>query len=86
MWGNIARTVALLIGVGYVTAAAVAWGAGAVRVGILVAMALALIWFPEEIGGHTTLRINSPTPPIVVSLFGWFFLVGMPAILYLIWR
>jgi hypothetical protein len=39
-----------------------------------------------EIGGHTALRINCATPPIIVSIFGWFFLVGMPVILYLIWR
>jgi hypothetical protein len=30
--------------------------------------------------------IDTETPPILVSIMGWFFLVGMPCLLYLLWN
>ena len=56
----------------------------------LVLLPLALIWFPDEIGnatgclGDLTLRVDTPTPPILISIMGWFFLVGLPVLFYLI--
>jgi hypothetical protein len=51
---------------------------------------LAFIWFPEEIGELTgyfrTGYVNVQTPGAMISFMGWFFLVGMPLLLYLIFR
>ncbi len=52
-------------------------------VGLL--FALALIWFPEQVGEFTGYvgrggNIDVETPPLLVSLAGWFFLVGLPAL------
>jgi len=48
---------------------------------------LAFIWFPDEIGGITGYfgrgqKVDTETPPVVVSFLGWFFLVGFPAAAY----
>ena len=48
---------------------------------------LALIWFPDELGSLTGYigrggNINTETPPILVSIMGWFFLVGLPVLMY----
>lgn len=48
-------------------------------------MPLALIWFPEELGSFTGYlgrggRIDTESPPGLVSFMGWFFLVGMPVL------
>ncbi len=49
---------------------------------------LAFIWFPEQIGNVTgyfrTGYVNEQTPAIMISAIGWFFLVGLPLLLYLI--
>ncbi len=51
---------------------------------------LALIWFPDEIGDATgymaghMMRVDLPTPPILISIMGWFFLVGLPLALWII--
>ena len=51
---------------------------------------LALIWFPDEIGDATGylagnfMRVDTPTPPILISIMGWLFLVGLPVLLYFI--
>ncbi|MEN6496670.1 MAG: hypothetical protein ABFD16_20465 [Thermoguttaceae bacterium] len=50
---------------------------------------LALIWFPEELGSFTGYvgrggRIDTETPPGLVSFMGWFFLVGMPVLGYIL--
>jgi hypothetical protein len=51
---------------------------------------LALIWFPEEVGELTgyykTGYVNVQTPGVIVSCLGWFLLVGVPALLYLLRR
>lgn len=50
---------------------------------IVLLLPLSLIWFPEEIGSFTGYvgrggNINCETPAILVSLAGWFLLVGVP--------
>jgi len=51
---------------------------------------LAFIWFPEAIGNLTgyfrTGYVNVQTPGVIISILGWFFLVGLPVILYLVFR
>lgn len=51
---------------------------------------LAFIWFPEEIGELTgyykTGYVNVQTPAVIISCVGWFLLVGVPALLYLVRR
>ncbi len=46
---------------------------------------VSLIWFPEYWGKYKgSIRgphIDEPTPPIIVSAFGWFFLIAYPALL-----
>jgi hypothetical protein len=87
----ISRVASLVIAIGYVVAALVASQTSVI---FLIAGALlvplALIWFPEVIGRATGnlggRHINRETPPVVVSLAGWFFLVGLPGILFLIGR
>ena len=49
---------------------------------------LALIWFADAIGNLTGYYksgyVNVQTPAAIVSLIGWFFLVGVPILLYLL--
>jgi hypothetical protein len=48
---------------------------------------LALIWFPDKLGSLTGYvgrggNITTETPPVLVSIMGWFFLAGLPVLLY----
>ena len=50
-------------------------------------LALALIWFPEEMGSINRSRrqrygyhIDNESPPVMLVGFGWFFLVGLPLV------
>ncbi len=52
---------------------------------------LALIWFPDHfgsitgyVGGGIPANIDTETPGWLVSAAGWFFLIGMPVVLYLV--
>jgi hypothetical protein len=51
---------------------------------------LALIWFPDEMGGMTGCvrggYIDKETPAGCVSVAGWFFLVGFPVIIFFLLR
>ena len=52
---------------------------------VVLLFILALIWFPEQVGDFTGYvgrggNIDSETPAVLVSLAGWFFLVGMPVL------
>ena len=54
-----------------------------------LALPLALIWFPDELGSMTGYvgrggDINTETPPILVSIMGWFLLVGLPVLIYIL--
>lgn len=84
------KILSLLIGIGYMIAAISAYGIRGLSIGVALIFPLALIWFPEEMGNYTGFYrgkyIDTPTPPILITLCGWFFLVGMPLILYFIWR
>ncbi len=82
---TLSKVVSLVLAVAYVIAAGVAESlsfAGTVAVGCL--MALALIWFPEQIGSWTPWRRYSwysrisPSPAWMVATMGWVFLVGLP--------
>lgn len=86
---------ALVIALGYVTAAIAMSGWDAKGVGgvsLVSVVPLALIWFPNEIAAYTTFlanrpygRINTETPAPVVTLIGWLGLVGfVPLLAYLL--
>lgn len=71
-------------------------------VGCIMLPILALIWFPEYLGSSWTNRkktvigtYDEPAPlqrpmrdshPAVVVFMGWFFLVGLPPLVYLLMR
>ncbi len=59
----------------------VKWSAG-------LLLPLAAIWFPEEIGSLTgyfrTGYVNVQTPAFIIAFIGWLFLLGLPAIAYLL--
>jgi hypothetical protein len=85
------RILAVLIALAYLLAAAISegWTHEFGGIAIYLTVALALIWFPDEIGdftGHYRAQITAPTPGILISLAGWFFLVGMPVICFLLRR
>jgi hypothetical protein len=62
-----------------------------VRTSIILLIPLSLIWFPEEIGSFTGYvgrggNVDTETPPIMVAMMGWFFLVGLPFFIYFVKR
>ncbi|MBI5635062.1 MAG: hypothetical protein HZA15_16455 [Nitrospirae bacterium] len=87
---TIGKILALLTALGYATAMIV--NAGNITLDVVMGTAvlllpLALIWFPDELGSFTGYvgrgsNIDTETPPILVSIAGWFFLVGLPVLLY----
>ena len=85
------KILALVVALAYVALAVALGGWDTKGVGALCLTLLGplvLIWFPDEIGDFTRLasriRIETPTPPIVISLVGWLFLVvGLPFLAYL---
>jgi hypothetical protein len=85
------RILSLLVAIGYVVAAVIdAGGATAeMLLGCLVLLLpLALIWFPEEIGDATGFvgrgHVDAETPAVLVSIMGWFLLVGLPVVVYFV--
>jgi hypothetical protein len=90
----ISRLGSLLVAVGYLIAAFVSAAKGQEGSVIILALALllplALIWFPELFGNYLgPVRggyIDHKTPGVLIAIAGWFFLVGIPLILYLLWR
>lgn len=87
---TIGKILSLLVAIGYSILAAKAAGLRGLECCIGLLFPLALIWFPEEIGSLTgyfqTGYVNVQTPAIIVSFIGWFFLIGLPVILYLVKR
>jgi hypothetical protein len=84
----VARVVSLAIAAAYVIAAFAlekSW-TFALTVAAGTLLPLALIWFPELLGGLTEwgLRapINRPSPPKLVAAMGWLFLLGLPVLTY----
>lgn len=58
---------------------------GLFMLGIQLLFPLALIWFPDAIGGMTGYfmggrYIDRESPGVFVSFFGWLILVGVPVI------
>ena len=52
---------------------------------LMIAFVLALIWFPEEIGqvgSHPIGRYGIATPPLILTCFGWLFLLALPIWFY----
>jgi hypothetical protein len=55
-------------------------------IALALIVGLPLIWFPEPIGsltgyfgiGHGAITVE--TPPVLVALAGWMFLIGVPAL------
>jgi hypothetical protein len=61
-----------------------------ITVCVVLLLALPLIWFPDEIGNATgywtessmsMTQVDTPSPAILISIFGWFFLIG-PLVLW----
>ncbi|MBL9081817.1 MAG: hypothetical protein JNK76_08435 [Planctomycetales bacterium] len=57
------------------------------KLGLVLLLPLALIWFPEEFGSFTGYighgrRIDAETPPVLISLLGWLLLLGIPLLAY----
>ncbi len=87
---TVGRVLSLLVAAAYVFAVC-HWGTpGAWRPMIGLIIPLALIWFPDEIGDLTgyykTGYVNTQTPGVIVSVIGWFILVGLPVVLWLVMR
>ena len=59
-----------------------------VAVGVL--LPLALIWFPEFLGGLTgwgmSAPIDRPSPPLLVAVLGWLLLLGLPVLALVLGR
>lgn len=99
-WTKIQRLLSLLIGLTYaalILAPLLHGGGQNVALATLVCMEtcaviaipVALIWFPEQIGAATGMlgnnNITAETPPFLVALMGWIFLLGAPLVYY-IWH
>lgn len=87
----ISRIAAVVIAVIYLIVAMVDSGRWLVPLAAGLLIPLALIWFPQAIGNATNYRVNrqyidQPTPPILIALAGWFFLVGVPLIIWWNWK
>jgi hypothetical protein len=90
----ISRLGSVLVAVGYIIAAFVGADKGQGGfVAILAAVflfSLALIWFPDVfsnyLGPVRGRYVDREPPPVVIAIAGWFFLVGMPLIVYLTLR
>lgn len=85
---TLSKVLSLLVAISYVVFA-ISFGGPtywAPLVGLLVP--LAFIWFPDEIGNITGYfdsgYVNTRTPGVMIALTGWFLLVGIPLILYLL--
>jgi hypothetical protein len=87
---TIGKIISLLIAIGYVSLAYTHEGATGLKYSALLLLPLAFIWFPDEIGSVTgyfrTGYVNVQTPAIMISIMGWFFLVGLPVLAYLIFK
>lgn len=84
------KMIALAIAGAYVIAAVIwekSWNF-ALMVAIGTLPPLVLIWFPDVLGNmtglHTWSPMYKPSPPILVAGMGWFFLVVLPVITYIL--
>jgi hypothetical protein len=87
---SISKLLSLMIALAYAVLLVVTQGGlteTAFKSCAVLLLPLALIWFPDELGSMTGYigrggNIDTETPPILVSLMGWFFLVGLPVLFY----
>ena len=87
---TIGKILGLLVAMGYAVAMIVHAGGVTevvVKGCVVLLLPLALIWFPDELGSMTGYvgrggNIDTETPPMLVSIAGWFFLVGLPVLMY----
>jgi hypothetical protein len=91
---TVGKIASILIAICYVVAAIVCeHGITRNVLGVIVPLMLplALIWFPEQLGSFRGYvgrggYIDNDTPSFLVSILGWFFLVGLPVLFYFLWR
>lgn len=85
---TIPRILSIAIALGYVVLFVVTQsGAAASYCCVVLLLPLALIWFPDKLGSMTDYfvkgsYVTAESPPILLSLVGWFFLVGLPLLVY----
>jgi hypothetical protein len=62
----------------------------ALTVAVGVLLPLALIWFPEFLGGltgwGTRASVDQPSPPLLVAALGWLLLLGLPVLALVLGR
>jgi hypothetical protein len=87
-----AKLISLAIAVVYVVSLGVTRSLETtVQCSVFLLLPLALIWFPEQLGRATGFfvkgsYVDAESPPILLSILGWFFLLGLPALLvFLSW-
>jgi hypothetical protein len=88
--GIVSRGLGVLVAVAYLCLASIGYLtpnlAGPILVGMV--LGLLLIWFPETIGGALAYfgpgRTAPETPPFLVALAGWLFLLGVPVVVVLL--
>jgi len=85
---TIGKILSLVVAISYAIFAIKHSGVAGLKWSAGLLLPLAFIWFPEEIGSLTgyfrTGYVNVQTPGIIISVLGWFFLVGLPLLLYFI--
>jgi hypothetical protein len=90
----ISRVASVVVALTYLLVALSATGGRDARV-VMLAISLlpplALIWFPDLLGSAlgsigSGRSVNRETPPVLIVVAGWFLLVGLPLILYLLAR
>jgi hypothetical protein len=87
---TVSKLVALAIAVAEIIAGLAlerSW-AFALTVAVGAILPLALIWFPEFFGSltgwGTRAPVDRPSPPSLVALLGWLFLLGLPPLVFLV--
>ena len=87
---TIGKILGAVVAIAYTVVAISRAGIEALKLCAGLLLPLALIWFPEEIGNLTGYfrsgYVNVQTPGVFISILGWFFLVGLPLLLYLIFK
>jgi hypothetical protein len=90
---RVSRAASVVVAAGYLIAAVVSagWDPRTFILGVILLFPLALIWFPEVFGSYLGPagrggHIDQESPPFLVAIAGWFFLVGLPLVLFLIAR
>lgn len=85
---TVGKIAGLVIAIGFATVAIAGGGIEGLKCSFALLLPLALIWFPDEIGDATgyfignMMQVDTPTPPILISIAGWFFLLGLPLAAY----